>query len=111
MPACSLTHPPTPKLKIYIYSKVGAYGRINTEKITSLPRPGQNFVSEATLRSVLEIEMGSLGSATADTRSRSFVAERILHFRIIGCFSPTADKTGHDDRFKCKLYYKVINES
>lgn len=57
-----------------------------------LPRPGQNFVSAATLRSVLEMEIGSLGSATAETRSRSFVAERIRHFRIIGCFSPTANE-------------------
>lgn len=33
--------------------------------------------------------MGSLGSATADTRSRSLVADRIRHLRIIGCLSPT----------------------
>lgn len=50
-------------------------------------------MSAATLRSVLEIEMGSLGSATAETRSRSLVAERIRHFRIIGCFSPTGNET------------------
>ena len=57
-----------------------------------IPRPGQNLVSEATFRSVFEIEMGSLGKATADTRSKSLVAERIRHFRIIGCFSPTVKK-------------------
>lgn len=59
------------------------------------PRPGQNLVSDATFRSVLEMEMGSLGSATAETRSRSLVVVRILHFRIVGCFSPTAQKQSH----------------
>lgn len=53
------------------------------------PSPGQNLVSDATFRSVLEMEMGSLGRATADTRSRSLVVVRILHFRMVGCFSPT----------------------
>lgn len=46
-------------------------------------------MSLATFRSVLVSEMGSLGSATADTRSRSLVADRIRHFRIMGCLSPT----------------------
>ena len=55
----------------------------------SSPSPGQNLVSDATFRSVLEMEMGSLGRATADTRSRSLVVVRILHFRMVGCFSPT----------------------
>lgn len=53
------------------------------------PSPGQNLVSDATFRSVLEMEMGSLGRATADTRSKSLVVVRILHFRMVGCFSPT----------------------
>lgn len=39
------------------------------------------------------MEMGSLGSATAETRSKSLVVVRILHFRIVGCFSPTAQKS------------------
>lgn len=34
-------------------------------------------------------EMGSFGRATADTRSRSLVADRIRHLRIMGCLSPT----------------------
>lgn len=55
----------------------------------SSPSPGQNLVSDATFRSVLEMEMGSLGRATADTRSRSLVVVRILHLRMVGCFSPT----------------------
>lgn len=38
------------------------------------------------------MEMGSLGRATAETRSRSLVVVRILHFRIVGCFSPTAQE-------------------
>lgn len=46
-------------------------------------------MSDATFKSGLEMEMGSLGRATADTRSRSLVAERMRHFKIIGCFSPT----------------------
>lgn len=46
-------------------------------------------MSLATLRSVLVSEMGNLGSATADTRSRSLVADRIRHLRIMGCLSPT----------------------
>lgn len=57
------------------------------------PSPGQNLVSEATFRSVLEMEIGSLGRATADTRSRSLVVVRILHFRMVGCFSPTGDRS------------------
>lgn len=56
------------------------------------PSPGKNLVSDATFRSVLEMEMGSLGRATADTLSRSLVVVRILHFRMVGCFSPTAQK-------------------
>ena len=59
----------------------------------SLPSPGQNLVSDATFRSVLEMEMGSLGRATAETRSRSLVVVKILHFKMVGCFSPT-DKQG-----------------
>jgi len=51
-------------------------------------------VSDATFRSVLEMEMGSLGKATDDTRSRSPVVVRILHFRMVGCFSPTAEVRG-----------------
>lgn len=58
------------------------------------PSPGQNLVSDATFRSVLEIEMGSLGRATADTRSKSLVVVRILHLRMVGCFSPTAQRGG-----------------
>lgn len=60
---------------------------------SSLPSPGQNLVSDATFRSVLEMEMGSLGRATADTLSRSLVVVRIRHFRMVGCFSPTAQRS------------------
>jgi len=50
------------------------------------------LVSDATFRSVLEMEIGSLGRAMADTRSRSPVVVRILHFRMVGCFSPTGHR-------------------
>lgn len=62
------------------------------------PRPGQNLVSDATFRSVLEMEMGSFGRATAETRSRSPVVVRILHFRMVGCFSPTGHRQGSEVR-------------
>lgn len=57
-------------------------------------------MSLATFRSVLVSEMGSLGSATADTRSRSLVADRIRHFRIMGCLSPTANGVGGAEQMR-----------